>query len=177
MAAETCQKVCAISQRHVFQISILFVLTPCLQATDGNVVMAVVYLPSTVPLLVTDAGRNIRVGSDIHQGGPAGLGPTLRRPPLLSSEDRPGGAAQASAPRRENLGWRLMCYDSNLCSGRRSTSASCLSRLVCLPGVQVPPPLTFLSASTALTTSDGRFSPEPAQIYCAIECVGGFLGR
>lgn len=81
MAAETCQKVCAISQRRVFQISILFVLTPCLQATDGNVVMAVVYLPSTVPLLVTDAGRNIRVGSDINQGGPAGLGPTLRRPP------------------------------------------------------------------------------------------------
>lgn len=33
----------------------------------------------------------------------------------------------------ENLGCRLTCYDSHLCSGGRNTSASCLSRLADIP--------------------------------------------
>lgn len=92
--------------------------------------------------------RGEHAGYEWHPSGPTfGPSPDLALSPL-SSEDHTAELANGAPCLRvdgwrvhvelllsvaKNQGCRLMCYDSSLCSGRRNTSASRLSRSVCPP--------------------------------------------
>lgn len=54
-------------------------------------------------------------------------------------------------------------------------SASCLSRLSCLPASKSR--CHWHSSPATLITSDGQFPLKRGPIYCATECAEGFLGR
>lgn len=114
-----------------------------MEARDRNVlcIIAATYLSLTFSLLFIFRWQMLgeHPGYEGHlsgrEGGHWGLRLTLRCPlfpqdhTVELANSTPGlrghaCARGASARRGANLGRRLMCYDSNLCSGRRNTSVS-----------------------------------------------------
>lgn len=147
--------------------------------------LSVVDLFFIVHIWVTNAGRTSGLWvASVREGGRSGLRLTLRCPLCPQRITRWSSQTAHWA----SVGMRAF---PSFCSVWRKSGMQIdvlwqqpllwqEEHLCLLPvqaGLSVPPSLTFLSASSALITSDGRFLLERAQIYCAIECVEGFLGR